>query len=60
MSDDENQKAAELVPRSWRNHHRSRRAHELRRDMAAVDESLVVSEWWEESSADPDQASTGD
>jgi hypothetical protein len=46
MSDDQNQKAAELVPRSWRNHHRSRRAHELRRDMAAVDESLVVTEWW--------------
>jgi len=52
VSDDENQKAAELVPRAWRNHHRSRRAHDLRRDMTAADESLVVIEWWKTDEQD--------
>lgn len=51
MSDDD-KPAGELVPRSWRNYHRSRRAHELRRDIAAVDESLVVTEWWKADEQD--------
>ncbi|WIA96447.1 hypothetical protein [Curtobacterium sp. MCBA15_004] len=54
MSDD-NQAAANLAPRGWRNWTRSRRGNELRRDLAAVDESLVVTDWWETD--EPDDAS---
>lgn len=50
MTDEE--KAAELAPRSWRNWHRSRRARELRRDMTAVDKGLIVTDWWKTDDQD--------
>lgn len=46
MTGDENQAAADLAPRGWRNYTRSRRARELRRDLAATDESMTPTEWW--------------
>ncbi|MGW8430905.1 hypothetical protein ACWGJ9_07245 [Curtobacterium citreum] len=50
MSADENQAAADLAPRGWRNHVRSRRAREMRRVLAADDLSREndppMTEWW--------------
>jgi hypothetical protein len=46
MTGDENQAAADLAPRGWRNYTRSRRAQELRRDLAATDESMTPTDWW--------------
>lgn len=54
MSEDD-KAAGDLAPRSWRNYHRSRRASEMRHDLEAVDESLIVTNWWETD--DPDAAS---
>lgn len=46
MTNDDNKAAADLAPRGWRNYTRSRRANELRRDLAATDESMTPTDWW--------------
>lgn len=47
MTDDENKAAADLAPRGWRNYTRSKRAAEMRRDFAAIDDPIgEPTEWW--------------
>jgi hypothetical protein len=47
VSADENQAAADLAPRGWRNYTRSQRAAHMRRDFAALDEPFAEpTEWW--------------
>jgi len=37
----------DLAPRGWRNHHRSRRASEVQRDLAATTPvDVEVTDWW--------------
>lgn len=43
MSD---QPADDLAPRGWRNYTRSKRARELRTDLAQADEDLEVTDWY--------------
>ncbi|TDW69135.1 hypothetical protein EDF51_106119 [Curtobacterium sp. PhB25] len=43
---DENKAAGDLAPRSWRNFHRSRRAHEMRQDLAAENDYPEPTDWW--------------
>lgn len=36
----------DLAPRGWRNYHRSRRAQQMRRDLAAAEPDVEVTDWW--------------
>lgn len=36
----------DLAPRSWRNYHRSRRASEMRQDLAVENDLPEATEWW--------------
>lgn len=49
---DSDEASSELAPRSWRTYHRSKRARDMRRELSAVDESLVVTDWWKQPSVE--------
>lgn len=53
-------KDADLAPRSWKNYHRSRRASEMRRDLSAVDENPVVTDWWKQAGTEGESSSACD
>lgn len=55
MTEDENAKAAEFG-KPWRNWHRSRRASELRRELASIDEPIEITDWYlEDQKTEPER-----
>ncbi len=44
----------DLALRGWRNYHRSRRASEMQRDLAAPTEDAEITDWWLDDPQTPD------